>query len=591
MRLSKLLLFFGLIVLGLLSASPSIFVDEADDPSTERVDDWVYSGEAGRDGRSGLMPSPAVNAPATMAQEAGSSRLGYAVGGAKDVANFRENVANGYLPLPSDLTYEGLFYDYDFDTGERAPCAHLFCPSYSQAVSRDPLSGEPTHYLTVGLNSNLTEADFERKRLNLVIVLDISGSMSSPFDRYYYDRFGQRQEVDPAEGANQSKMALAAESVAALMEHLNADDRFGMVLFNEGAHLAKPLSPVGQTDMDAIRDHVLELRAGGSTNMSAGMQMGTGLFDELADADPARYENRIIFLTDAMPNRGVTDDDDLLSLAQRNAERGLHSTFIGIGVDFNSELVETIGTIRGANYHSVHSAAQFRERLDEGFAYMVTPLVFDLELTLDAPGYRIAQVYGSPDADEATGRLMSVNTLFPSRTTDGETRGGVVLLRLERTGADERASASDRAAASDRAVLRARYADRHGNVERVETAVTLSERAPDRFDNTGIRKAVLLARYADLLQNWLIDERRSQEADAPIEPSVSTEIGIRPPELEPGLGRWERRSMPLTVSDPYPDLFRRFRDHMRSEMAQLGDAALRQELDVLATLATLGAPD
>lgn len=30
-------------------------------------------------------------------------------------------------------------------------------------------------------------ADFARKRLNLVVVTDVSGSMDAPFDAYYYD--------------------------------------------------------------------------------------------------------------------------------------------------------------------------------------------------------------------------------------------------------------------------------------------------------------------------------------------------------------------------------------------------------------------
>ena len=580
MRLSKLLLFVGLLVLALLSVSQDVLRPGPDGPSG-KVDDWVYSERTMADRTTGALPSPTASAPSSMAQEAGAARLGYAVGGAKDTENFRENIANGYLPLPSDLTYEGLFYDYYFDTGEQTPCEHLFCPSYSHAVSRDPLSGEPEGYLTVGLNSGLTEADFQRKTLNLVIVLDISGSMSSAFDQYYYDRFGQRQEVEPAEDAEVSKMALAAESVVALMEHLNADDRFGMVLFNEQAHLAKPLSRVGDTDMSAIRDHVLELGAGGSTNMSAGMEMGTGLYDEIGPVDPAASENRIIFLTDAMPNRGATDDDDLLGLARRNAERGIHATFIGIGVDFNTELIETIGTIRGANYHSVHSAQQFRERMDEGFEYMVTPLVFNLELTLEASGYRIAQVYASPDADEATGRLMTVNTLFPSKTDHGETRGGVVLLKLERL------VSSDGSASDQRLVLRVSYEGRNGQSNAVETAISLDEHAPDYFANSGIRKAVLLARYADLLQNWLVDEHRRQEADGPIEPSINTEIGIHPPHLEPWLGRWERQSVSLLVSDHYRAMIRDFRDHMQTEIARINDATLQQEMDILSSLIDL----
>ena len=578
MRLTKLLVFVGLLALALLSVSQEVLKRGPGDPSG-KVDDWAYSGSAADDWLTGPFPAPTSSQSMMSTQEAGAARLGYSVGGAKDIENFRQNVLNGYLPLPTDLTHEGLFYGYYFDTGEQTACAHLFCPSYSHAVSRDPVSGAPNHYLTVGLNSGLSDADFERKTLNLVIVLDISGSMSSPFDRYYYDRFGRQQEVESIE-ADKSKMALAAESVVALMDRLNADDRLGMVLFNERAHLAKPLSRVGGTDMAAIRDHVLELRAGGSTNMSAGLELGTSLFDELGDVDPERYENRIIFLTDAMPNRGATDDDDLLSIAQRNADRDLYTTFIGIGVDFNTELIEAIGTVRGANYHSVHSASDFRERMDEGFEYMVTPLVFNLELTLETTGYRIAEVYGSPDADEATGRLMSVNTLFPSKTKNGETRGGVVLLKLDRLPSDERASDQNGL------TLRVRYEDRSGRSEQVETAISLDEREPDYFANTGIRKAVLLARYADLLRNWLIDEGRGREQARPIEPSVTAKSGIHPPDLEPWLGRWERQSVPLAVSDHYRTVFREFRDYMRGEMAAIGDETLEREVDLLSTLAT-----
>ncbi|CAF4104239.1 unnamed protein product, partial [Rotaria sordida] len=46
-------------------------------------------------------------------------RLGFAVGGAKDVNNFRENIQNNYLPSITDLSYEGLFNDYFFDTGDQ----------------------------------------------------------------------------------------------------------------------------------------------------------------------------------------------------------------------------------------------------------------------------------------------------------------------------------------------------------------------------------------------------------------------------------------------------------------------------------------
>ncbi len=37
-------------------------------------------------------------------------------GGAQDIENFRKNIEAGYLPLPTDLKFEGLAKDYYFDT-------------------------------------------------------------------------------------------------------------------------------------------------------------------------------------------------------------------------------------------------------------------------------------------------------------------------------------------------------------------------------------------------------------------------------------------------------------------------------------------
>ena len=172
--------------------------------------------------------------------------IGLSTGGAKDIANFRENIDNSYLPLPTDITYEGLFYDYYFDTGSAGPARKLFSPSYSSAVTRDPFSNQPEYYLAVGLNSGLQESDFQRKKLNLVIVLDISGSMSEKYTQYYYDRNGLRVDAYAEEGViRQNKMDSAAESVVNILDQLNGDDWFSIVTFNSQAQVLKPIGPVG----------------------------------------------------------------------------------------------------------------------------------------------------------------------------------------------------------------------------------------------------------------------------------------------------------------------------------------------------------
>ncbi len=551
----------------------------------EKVDDWQYSIDSFEDEEylkrsfgGSQMSSPVMTGGRSQISYenfAPDDELGFSVGGAKDINNFRENIENGYLPLPTDITVEGIYYDYFFETGMTKPCEKLFCPSYSRAVSYDPFTGEPVYYLSVGLNSGLKESDFSRKKLNIVVVLDISGSMDSPFNRYYYDRFGNTQEVEDEEDFDKSKMEIANLAVVDLMEHLGPEDRLGVVLFDDMGYLAKPLRRVDETDMESIKGHILEVTARGGTNMEAGMMIATALFDSLENLDMSEYENRVIFLTDAMPNTGSTDENSLFGMFSKNSERGVFTTFIGVGVDLNTELVEILTKIKGANYFSVHSPSAFREQMDENFDFMVTPLVFDLELVLEAEGFEIEKVYGSPEADLATGEIMKVNTLFPSKRTEGETRGGLVLLRLKKTSEDGEIS------------LSVSYEDRNGIKDGETQSIEFSSSEEEYYENSGIRKGILLARFVELSKSWLADERAQglYLEDAPL---VSRGSGITVfDERKLELGRWERQSMSLSVSSHYTELFEDFGDYFEREAMAIGDTALSRELDIIRKLSSM----
>ncbi len=565
---------------------------EANQPgqnTAQKVDDWQYSPAEYGDGRGGGGIMKTTSMPMAMEAAPSGANMGFAVGGAKDVNNFRENIKNGFLPIPTDITYEGLFYNYFFDTGKKEECTKLFCPSYSTAVSKDPLSGQPEYYLSVGLNSGIKESDFQRKKLNLVVVMDISGSMGSPFNEYYYDRFGNKVENGEAEESGKTKMELASKSIVSLLDHLKDDDRFGLVLFDDEAVVAKPLSKVGNTDMKKIKDHILEISERGGTYMESGMSEGGKMLQELSEANPDQYENRIVFITDAMPNIGDTSEEGLGGMLEKNAANNIYTTLIGVGVDFNTELVEALTKIRGANYFSVHSAAEFKKVLDEDFDYMVTPLVFDLKLQLEAQGYEIEKVYGSPEADEATGEIMKVNTLFPSKTEGGETKGGIVLLKLNRIGEGAEQ------VGGGKLTLKVIYEDRNGKVDSAEKVITFADRAPDYYDNTGIRKAILLTRYANLMKDWLIDEVRFQERpEVPCPPIIVYETGIRcpeyrcfppmPPRCEIRLGEWERQSVKLRLNSEYKQVFMDFSKYFKAETAAIGDDTLQQESELLEKL-------
>ena len=492
---------------------------------------------------------------------------GFSVGGAKDINNFRENIKEGYLPLPTDITYEGLFYDYFFDTGQTEACDKLFCPSYKSALSKDPFSKKEELFLSVGLNSGIKAEDFSRKRLNLIIVIDISGSMEDTFNNYYYDQHIKNEQSDQnssgeisSEEQKKTKMQSASESVAALLDHLQPEDSFGVVLFNDTARLETAFTKVKEANMENIKQHILNLEPGRGTDLSAGMQMAKMLFENHPKGNPSEVENRIIFLTDAQPNSGLESEEDFFNILKSNATQKIYTSFIGIGVDFNTELVEAINKVRGANYYAVHSPSEFKKRLDEEFDFMVTPLVFDLELRVEAPGFKIKKIYGSPEANEATGELMKVATLFPSKRTEEGTRGGIVLLHLERIPGIQDQNLS----------LSVSYKDRNEKPESHSVKFAF-EKEEESYDTTGIRKGILLVRYANLIKNW-IQHERSKHTETETSDETDT------------LGQWERQSIELFVSTEYKKLFADFLSYFESEKEKLGDASLDQEIKILKIL-------
>jgi Ca-activated chloride channel family protein len=565
-RLLFLTLIFNVTLLSAMSK-------KADD---KLMDDWEYNTSIVLENSKRMpenMGRTLSKYPMTMSSPK-ATRLGMSVGGAKDTNNFKSNIDKGYLPKLDSITYEGQFYNHYFETGLKGDeCKDLFCPSYSTAKRHNIFSDEEEFFLSVGLNSGIDEKKFKRKKLNLVVVLDISGSMNSKFNAYYYDKVGNK--IENHEKSSKQKMQIANESIVAMLGHLKDDDKVGIVLFDHNAYRAKPLNRVDKIDKLAIRKHILELTARGGTNWSAGYKEALELFDEVKKN--SEYENRIIFLTDAMPNRGELNKDKLFGMAKKASKNGIHTTFIGVGVDFNNDLVEYVSKTKGANYFSVHSSKDFSKLLDKEFDYMVTPLVYDLELKLSNSIYSIEAVYGSPDAKLATGTVMSINTLFPSHNDGRRTKGGVVLLKLKKH--PELAKSTDIS-------LEVSYKDINGQEYKNKQKVKFKKKDV-YYDNSGIRKAILLSDYVTIMKNWLIDSRAGCNdkvkwmMESPI--SIMKRCMLYPPKhpLYPVVSTWERKSCRLQVSEGYKKLFKAFKKVYVEEKAVLKDESLNKELNII----------
>jgi Ca-activated chloride channel homolog len=157
--------------------------------------------------------------------------------------------------------------------------------------------------------------------LNLSFVLDRSGSMSGK----------PMQDLKQA-----AKLAV---------ERLGPQDMVSIVIFDDHADVVVPSQPAGnKADLVAKIEAINER---GGTQMSVGMQQG---LTQLQQGLGAGRVNRMILLTD-----GETweDQDRCMQLAQQAGQMGVPITALGLGEEWNLQLLTGIASASGGTYEYV----------------------------------------------------------------------------------------------------------------------------------------------------------------------------------------------------------------------------------------------
>lgn len=148
-----------------------------------------------------------------------------------------------------------------------------------------------------------------RMPLNVCLVLDRSSSMR-----------GER-------------LFQVKEATRHLVDQLDSGDAFGLVAFNDRAEVIVPSQQV--RDVDTIRNALVGLEARGGTEMAQGLALG------LQEIERPRINgiNRLILLTDG---RTYGDEHACVELARRAQRRGIGLTTLGVGTEWNEDLLETM---------------------------------------------------------------------------------------------------------------------------------------------------------------------------------------------------------------------------------------------------------
>eukprot|EP01026_Neomeris_dumetosa_P044998 TRINITY_DN3813_c0_g1_i4.p1 TRINITY_DN3813_c0_g1~~TRINITY_DN3813_c0_g1_i4.p1 ORF type:complete len:687 (-),score=30.46 TRINITY_DN3813_c0_g1_i4:105-2165(-) len=574
-------------------------------------------------------------------------RLGFTGGGSSDLNTFRRNIQNGYLPIPPDVTDEGLFSEYHFNFNKpcEARCTQAFCPTYNIAVSPDPINNQILQtYLAMGIHSNMFADNLPRPVLNLIFLIDISRSMNYGFNG--------ESPIQQNPYSFESKLQVSSDVLADMVDLLDSRDSVGVITFQSNAQVVVPLQQVGITQPGEIKQKVRSLSADGRTNLQQPLDLALHMLTQYNSFNNEEQGNRIILITDAQVNEGDLSVQGLVQRIDNLQRNNIHTTIVGVGLDFNTQLADLLTSTRGANYYSVESKDDFRSVLIDNFNYMVYPLVYDLQLQLheeSQKGWKIIKAYGSGNDYEAiqkNGVVLKIPTLFPSPENEQGIRGGVVLAAMKQLKPDVPLK------------LKVSYVNRTNlYTYEVESVVDLpftevqpqgqyrecrdydsekcalisampglctfeeiqrdcvkscggpacqSSLLEEWYDTIGMRKAVLLVRYADLLRSWLLEEweiyvqlgtswcegigedhQRNIDGTCTIMEWLTAQRSLIPtPDqvLTNFSKRWERELQRLKVSEQAIQAFRLFLEYLKQQIDVIGDQTLQQEAELLQNL-------
>ncbi len=330
-----------------------------------------------------------------------SGSLGLTPGGAKDVDYARDRLMNGEPVDAGMFTAEGLFSGYDLPLGEKEESRDLVRVRAESTPAKILAVPDATHLAQIGFDTALKIEDFKRQPLNLVAVVDKSGSM------------------------NGQPLSLVKDCLLEILGHLGPSDRLSIVLYGDTAYVYMEPTQVTDGNRERMRVSIHNIESNGSTYMEEGLKVGY----KLARKSKEHFSGstRLMLFTDEQPNVGNTSQEGFMGQIRGGSADGIGTTIIGVGEEFNAKLANTVSAARGCNLYFFANSTAMVARFREDFDFMVTEMAHDLILrVVPVPGAEIKGVYGLPGSllhwDKSGAMELQVETLFLSRE-----RGAIFL--------------------------------------------------------------------------------------------------------------------------------------------------------------------
>jgi Ca-activated chloride channel family protein len=271
----------------------------------------------------------------------------------------RSSIMAGQMPPLGAVRVEEMinYFPYDYPA-----------PEAGEAPFRPTVTVAPTPWNTgtqlVHIAIQGREMAAQRPPLNLVFLIDTSGSMNRP-----------------------DKLPLLKQSLALMLPRLGAQDQVAIVAYAGSA--GQVLAPTPATDRAAIMAALDRLAAGGSTAGQAGLQQAYAVAAGMTEDGDV---TRVILATDGDFNVGLSDPDALKSYIADKRQEGTYLSVMGFGRgNLDDATMQALAQNGNGQAAYIDTLSEAQKVLVDQFGGALFPIANDVKIQVEFNPAQVAE--------------------------------------------------------------------------------------------------------------------------------------------------------------------------------------------------------
>jgi len=242
------------------------------------------------------------------------------------------------------------YFDYDYARPENDELLAM-----NAAIFDSPYNPNKK-MLSIGLAAK--EVELNTVSNNIVLLLDVSGSMNSP-----------------------NKIGLMKSAMIQMVDNLNPHDKISIVTYSNSTRTLVDGLTIAN-DSQRIKRAINDLRADGGTNGEGGIQRAYEVAQKHYIPDG---NNRVILATDGDFNIGISDPGQLKEFISTKKDNGVYITCVGLGshIDYSLRTMEVLAKSGNGYWGYIGNMEDAKKLLVDDLGSTIVTLAKDVKAKIE----------------------------------------------------------------------------------------------------------------------------------------------------------------------------------------------------------------